>query len=68
MLYTDFEPGDIINVGSGKQQTIKEFYNKIKISMKSDIEPIWGAASQRFSEPKVWEADISKLNRLLRKN
>ncbi|MDB5053047.1 MAG: Nucleoside-diphosphate sugar epimerase [Bacilli bacterium] len=62
----NFQSGDVINVGSGKQQTIQEFYNLIAKKMdKADIEPIWGEAPPRANEPEMWEADITKLKSLL---
>lgn len=67
IVTTNYQPGDIINVGSGKQQTIKEFYNKIRQKLNVDIDPIWGEAPQRFSEPQKWEADIYKLRSLIPK-
>jgi nucleoside-diphosphate-sugar epimerase len=61
-----FRAGDIINIGSGKQQTIQQFYNRIARQMnKEHIRPIWGAALPRAHEPKVWQADVTKLNELL---
>jgi nucleoside-diphosphate-sugar epimerase len=62
----NFQSGDVINVGSGKQQTIQEFYNLIAKKMdKAEIEPIWGEAPPRANEPEMWEADITKLKSLL---
>jgi nucleoside-diphosphate-sugar epimerase len=65
IIKTEYEPGDIINVGSGKQITIHEFYNLIAKRMGKNIEPIWGEASPRPNEPIKWEADISKLKSLM---
>lgn len=61
-----FESGDIINVGSGRQQTIQQFYSRIARSMnKEHINPVWGEAAPRANEPSVWQADVSKLRALL---
>jgi nucleoside-diphosphate-sugar epimerase len=61
-----FKAGEIINIGSGKQQTIEQFYNRIARQMnKEHIRPIWGAALPRDHEPKVWQADVTRLNELL---
>lgn len=65
IIKIEYKPGDIINVGSGKQQTIEEFYKLIAKNMKKNIEPIWGVAPPRSNEPKIWEADISKLKSLM---
>lgn len=59
-----FEQGGIYNVGSGKQQTIREFYNKISKKLYKNIEPIWTLELGREIEPIFWEADISKLSSL----
>jgi nucleoside-diphosphate-sugar epimerase len=61
-----FSSGDIINVASGKQQTLDDFYRGIAAKLgKSHIEPIWGEAPPRANEPRMWQADISKLKSLL---
>jgi nucleoside-diphosphate-sugar epimerase len=65
LISCDFKPGEIFNVGSGRQQTIKEFYVGICQQMGVNLEPVWGEASQRFSEPTKWEADITKLKALM---
>ena len=65
MAEAKYPPGDIINVGSGRQQTIREFYAKIASSMGICLEPIWGESSPRTIEPKRWEADISQLKSLM---
>lgn len=62
MAQKEFEPGSIYNLGSGKQQTIGEFYQSIASKLgKAHIEPIWGGVPSRSVEPKAWQADISKL-------
>lgn len=61
-----YEPGMIINVGSGEQQTIAQFYKKIADSVNVDIQPVWGQAQQRQFEPIKWEADISRLKSLIK--
>ena len=65
MAEAKYPPGAIINVGSGRQQTIREFYAKIAYSMGISLEPIWGEAPPRTVEPRRWEADISKLKSLI---
>ncbi len=61
-----FESGAIYNVGSGQQQTLLQFYNKIASSLgKARIKPIWGEISARRDEPQFWQADMTKLNALL---
>lgn len=65
IIKADYIPGDVINVGSGKQQTIRQFFEKIRKELGIDIEPIWGEAPSRVHEPLMWEADITKLRHLL---
>ena len=66
MAQVDYKSGSIINVGSGKQQTLADFYRTIAAELgKSNIEPIWGQAAPRANEPVVWEADISLLRKIL---
>lgn len=60
-----YAPGDIINVGSGRQQTVREFYYKVASSMGISLEPIWNQIPPRPFEPRIWEADISKLKSLI---
>ncbi len=59
-------PGEIINIGSGNQHTIKETVDLIlKITgSKSKVE--WGKVEPRFKEPEGWEANISKAKRILK--
>jgi len=64
VINCEYDPGDIINVGSGSQQTVEEFYKKIADSMNSKIEPLWYAAPTQTLEPNMWEADIRKLQKL----
>lgn len=60
-----YQPGDIINLGSGQQQTIRQFYALVADSLGSNLKPIWGMLPPRKLEPLHWEADISKLQSLL---
>jgi nucleoside-diphosphate-sugar epimerase len=63
-----YQPGDIINLGSGKQRSIKEFYDSIAVKLGSKIEPRWNTVPVRNNEPRRWEADISKLKALMTLN
>lgn len=65
IIKKEYACGDIINVGSGRQQTIEQFFEKIAAEMCLDVEPIWGAAAARKFEPVRWEADIAKLRALM---
>jgi nucleoside-diphosphate-sugar epimerase len=66
IVQADFQSGDIVNVASGKQQTIEQFYQTIARKLdKEHIKPTWGEAPPRANEPLMWQADISKLKALL---
>ncbi len=65
ILKANYAPGEIINVGSGRQQTIRQFYENIRKKFDSDIEPIWGEAAPRAYEPQMWQADVSKLKQFV---
>jgi nucleoside-diphosphate-sugar epimerase len=66
IVHADFKSGDIINVASGKQQTIEQFYQTITRKLgETHIEPTWGEAPPRANEPVMWQADVSKLKVLL---
>lgn len=65
LLAANYTAGDIINVGSGRQQTIKEFYTQVASSLGSNLQPLWDMAPPRNFEPSHWEADIHKLRSLL---
>lgn len=62
---TNYQAGDIINVGSGRQQTISEFYTQVASSLGSTLQPLWNEMPPRNFEPTCWEAAISKLRSLL---
>ena len=61
----NYQPGDIINVGSGHQQTISQFYTKVATSLGSNLKPIWGMVPPRKLEPQHWQANVDKLHSLL---
>ncbi len=60
-------PGDIINIGSGRQRSVGEIVEKVMNISKSKSKVKWGAVKKqtRFIEPKKLEADISKAYRVL---
>ena len=65
IAYAAYKPGEIINVGSGRQQTIEQFCQKIATELQVDnVNVVWGEAASRQFEPAMWEADISKLKKL----
>lgn len=61
-------PGEIYNIGSGTQYTVKDIVEKILKITGSKSEIQWGAVAKqaRYIEPKKWIADISKIKKILR--
>jgi nucleoside-diphosphate-sugar epimerase len=53
-------PGEIFNIGSGKQQTVGDLVQYIVQLVDKNIQPEWGNPSKRQTEPSVWQADVSK--------
>ncbi len=64
---SSFTPGEIFNVGSGKQHRIIDVVNTISRITKANSKPMWGKAQKqkRQIEPTFWEADISKAEKTL---
>ncbi|HBB76896.1 MAG: hypothetical protein A3J18_02540 [Candidatus Levybacteria bacterium RIFCSPLOWO2_02_FULL_40_18] len=63
-----FEPGEIVNIGSGKQHSIEQIVSLILKITKSYSEVEWGSVKKqdRFIEPEKWEADISRAWQILK--
>ena len=60
-------PGEIYNIGSGIQYSVKDIVEKILTITESKSEIQWGAVAKqaRYVEPKKWVADMSKTKKLL---
>lgn len=60
-------PGEIYNIGSGIQHSVKDIIEKILKITGSKSETQWGAVAKqaRYIEPKKWQADISKAKKIL---
>ena len=57
-------PGEIFNVGSGKQHTVKEVFDVVKRLTRYGKEPRWGSSSGRVGDmAKMWEADVDKIGK-----
>lgn len=61
-------PGEIYNIGSGKQYSVEDIVKKVLSITKSKSNAQWGAVAKqtRYIEPKMWIADISKAKEVLR--
>lgn len=57
--------GEVFNIGSGREHTVKEVAEIVKEMFASDMEPAWGAGIQHSFEPQHWCADISKAEKML---
>lgn len=57
--------GEIFNIGSGKQISIKDVLKKIIKYTNSKSLVITESKNKHISEPSCWQADINKANRLL---
>ncbi|OHA08319.1 MAG: hypothetical protein A3B37_03610 [Candidatus Sungbacteria bacterium RIFCSPLOWO2_01_FULL_59_16] len=58
--------GEIFNVGTGKQRTLREVFTTMKKILHSPMEPIWDESVGRSFETKSWRADISKMKQYYR--
>lgn len=62
------KPGEIFNIGTGKQYTIKEIVDIVmkRTSSKSTIKWRSKLKQKRQIEPRIWHADIKKTKRTLK--
>lgn len=56
--------GQVVNVGSGKQHSVREVVEKIIRLSGVKVQPRWGTVPPRPFEPRLWVADASKAKRL----
>ena len=62
---TRLPPGEIINVGGGRQHTVREVVERIIALCGASVSPKWGTIPKRPHEATTWVADISKAKTLL---
>ena len=55
--------GDIFNIGTGKQRTIKEIYSNLNNLLNCKIKPKWNSMKRRRWDQKIWKADMSKVKK-----
>ena len=55
--------GDIFNIGTGKQRTIKEIYSNLNKLINCNIKPKWNSMKRRRWDQKIWKADMSKVKK-----
>jgi len=57
--------GEIINIGGGKQHSVGDVVNKIVKIMDYKNGPEWNKITNARTEPKMWQADISKARKII---
>jgi nucleoside-diphosphate-sugar epimerase len=57
--------GNIINVGTGIQSSLKDIHETVVSVTGSQSKPVWGAYEQRAFDTNVWVADPAKMKSLL---
>ncbi len=57
--------GDILNIGTGRQRSLKEVVEEGIALTGANIEVTWGTMAPRIWDASVWLADIEKSKRLL---
>ena len=53
--------GDIFNIGSGIQKTIKEIYLNLSKLLNFNTQPEWNSMKNRSWDQKNWKADMTKV-------
>lgn len=57
--------GEVLNIGFGQQHTVKEVVDEIIKNTYPVLKPKWDVINNPRTEPKIWQADISKLEKIL---
>ncbi|MCM8758628.1 MAG: NAD(P)-dependent oxidoreductase [Candidatus Omnitrophica bacterium] len=58
--------GEVLNIGFGKQYSVKEVVNEILELTGGKVKPEWGTIANPRKEPNYWQADISKAREKLK--
>lgn len=66
IINSNFNYGEIFNVGSGEQHSIEEIVKIIIELIGTEVKPQWGALSKRPNEPDIWISDNSKIRHALK--
>lgn len=62
---TDLPRGTVLNVGSGRQTTLREVVEVARAEFDLAVEPAWGTEPQRDWDAAVWVSDPSRARDLL---
>ncbi|PIW80945.1 MAG: NAD-dependent dehydratase [Candidatus Omnitrophica bacterium CG_4_8_14_3_um_filter_43_15] len=57
--------GEVFNIGSGAQYTVGEVVRNIIKITGDRVNPQWGKIINSRNEPECWQADISKIKKIL---
>ena len=55
------QPVEVLNVGSGRQTSVREVIQRIVELCGASVQPRWGAMPRRPNETTTWVADLSKI-------
>ena len=55
--------GEVLNVGSGRQTTLRELVDVARAALGVDATPVWGTMAQRAWDATTWVADPSAAER-----
>lgn len=58
---THWSPGEVVNVGSGTQHTVRDVAAKVMQFTGAQVQPHWGAFPPRTFDTEHWVADIAKV-------
>jgi len=60
-------PGEIFNIGMGKQHQISDVVSQILLITNSESKIVWNNIKKQIRqvEPNMWEADVSKARKIL---
>lgn len=62
---TSVEPGDVFNIGTGRQSTIREAVETARRLLPIDAEPAWGSMPGRSWDASTWVADPTRARAIL---
>jgi len=58
-------PGEIFNIGTGRQVSLKEMTDSVIKMTKSQVDVNWNTMQERIWDSSVWVGDVGKARRLL---
>lgn len=55
-----WEPGEILNVGSGRQYNVRQIVEKVMAKISTTSQPKWGSHPEREFDTHFWVSDCTK--------